>query len=43
MWEDAATLEPGADAALGALHEEAVKLLEIDHLIRRVLASATAV
>jgi SAM-dependent methyltransferase len=42
MWEEAAALDPGSDAALRALHDEGVRVLEFGQLIRRVMASATA-
>jgi SAM-dependent methyltransferase len=42
MWEDAAALDPGADAALRSFHEEGVQVLEFGQLTRRVMASATA-
>jgi SAM-dependent methyltransferase len=42
MWEEAAALDPGSDAALGALHDEGVRVLEFGQLTRRVMASATA-
>lgn len=42
MWEEAAALDPGADATLLSLHEEALEVLPSWDLIRRVIASATA-
>jgi SAM-dependent methyltransferase len=42
MWEEAAALDPGADAALRSFHDEGVRVLEFDRLSRRVMASATA-
>jgi SAM-dependent methyltransferase len=42
MWEEAATLDPGADAALRSFHEEGVRVLEFDQLIRRVTERASA-
>jgi len=42
MWEEAAALEPGDDAALRAFHEEGVRSLPTLDLTRRVMASATA-
>jgi SAM-dependent methyltransferase len=42
LWQEAAALDPGADPALGSLHDEALKVLEFPHLSRRVMASATA-
>src|SRR5215469_8949772 len=42
MWEEAAALEPGDDAALRAFHEEGVSSLPMLDLTRRVMASATA-
>jgi SAM-dependent methyltransferase len=41
MWEEAAALDPGADAALRSFHDEGVRVLEFDRLSRRVMASAT--
>jgi SAM-dependent methyltransferase len=40
MWLEAAALDPGTDPALRALHEEGVRVLEVGHLLRRVIASA---
>jgi SAM-dependent methyltransferase len=42
LWQEMAALDPGADAALRSLHDEAVRVLESFHLTRRVMASATA-
>jgi len=42
MWQEAAALDPGEDAALRSFHEEGVLVLERDGLSRRVMASATA-
>jgi SAM-dependent methyltransferase len=42
MWEEAAALDPGHDPALHSLHDEAVRTLPIFHLMRRVMATATA-
>jgi SAM-dependent methyltransferase len=42
LWQEAAALDPGTDPALGSLHDEALKVLELPHLGRRVMASATA-
>jgi SAM-dependent methyltransferase len=42
MWEEAATLDPGDDAALRSFHDEGVRSLEIFGLVRRVMATATA-
>jgi SAM-dependent methyltransferase len=42
MWEEAAALDPDSDAALRALHDEGVRVLEFGQLTRRVMASATA-
>jgi SAM-dependent methyltransferase len=42
IWEEAAALDPGSDAALRSLHEEGLRVLEFRHLYRRVIASATA-
>jgi hypothetical protein len=41
MWREAERLNPGSDAALTALHEEAIRALAISEHIRRVLARAT--
>jgi SAM-dependent methyltransferase len=40
LWLEAAALDPGADPALLALHDEAVRVLKFDRLSRRVMASA---
>jgi hypothetical protein len=42
MWTEAAALDPGGDAALRSFHDEAVRVLPTQDLIRRVLATATA-
>jgi len=42
MWEEAAALDPGADASLQSLHDEALRVLPTFDLKRRVLAAATA-
>jgi SAM-dependent methyltransferase len=42
MWEEAAALDPGDDAALRSLQEEALQVLPSWDLTRRVMASATA-
>ena len=42
MWEEAAALDPGDDAALRSFHEEGVRSLETFGLVRRVMATATA-
>jgi SAM-dependent methyltransferase len=42
MWAEAAALDPGDDAALRSFHDEAVRVLPTQDLIRRVLATATA-
>jgi SAM-dependent methyltransferase len=42
MWEEAVRLDPGDDPALRAFHEEGVRVMEVGHLMRRVMASATA-
>jgi SAM-dependent methyltransferase len=42
MWEEAAALDPGDDPALQSFHDEGVRSLETFHLIRRVMATATA-
>ncbi len=42
MWEEAAALDPGDDAALRSLHDEAVEVLPSIDLRRRVLATVTA-
>ena len=42
MWEEAATLDPGDDPALQSLHNEALRVLDTFHLVRRVMATATA-
>lgn len=42
MWEEAAALDPGEDAALRSLHEEGLFSLRIFDRVRRVLATATA-
>jgi len=42
MWEEAAELDPGEDAALRALHDEALDVLPIQDLTRRIMARATA-
>jgi SAM-dependent methyltransferase len=41
LWQEAAALDPGTDAALRSLHDEALKVLELPDLSRRVMASAT--
>ena len=42
MWQEAAALDPGGDPALQSFHDEGVRSLETFHLVRRVLATATA-
>ena len=42
MWEEAAALDPGEDAGLRALHDEAVVVLSRHDLTRRIIASASA-
>jgi hypothetical protein len=42
MWEEAAALDPGDDAALQSLHDEALETLPFIDLTRRVMATATA-
>jgi SAM-dependent methyltransferase len=42
LWEEAAALDPGHDAALRSLHEEGVRMLDIFDSVRRVLGTATA-
>jgi SAM-dependent methyltransferase len=42
MWEEAAALDPGDDAALQSFHDEAIRILPIMERIRRVMANATA-
>jgi hypothetical protein len=42
MWEEAASVDPGDDPALQSLHNEALRVLDTFHLVRRVLATATA-
>jgi SAM-dependent methyltransferase len=42
MWAEAAALDPGADPALRAFHEEGVQSPVVQDLTRRVMASATA-
>jgi SAM-dependent methyltransferase len=42
LWREAAMLDPGADPALKALHDEGVRVLQYGHLSRRVMATATA-
>jgi SAM-dependent methyltransferase len=42
MWQEAAGLDPGEDAALRSFHDEGVRSLEIFDLLRRVSATATA-
>jgi len=42
MWEEAVALDPGDDPALQSLHNEGVRVLAGFHLIRRVMATATA-
>jgi SAM-dependent methyltransferase len=42
LWEEAVTLDPGADPALRSLHDEGVRSLEWFALLRRVLAVATS-
>ncbi len=42
MWEEAAALDPGDDAALQSLHDEAVSVLPTFGLMRRLMATATA-
>jgi hypothetical protein len=42
MWEEAATVDPGDDPALQSLHNEALRVLDTFHLVRRVMATATA-
>jgi SAM-dependent methyltransferase len=41
LWEEAVTIDPGDDPALGSLHAEGVKSLEWTGLLRRVVAVAT--
>jgi SAM-dependent methyltransferase len=42
MWEEAAAIDPGGDPALHSLHNEGVRVLAGFHLMRRVMATATA-
>ncbi|GAB1646665.1 hypothetical protein KRMM14A1259_70880 [Krasilnikovia sp. MM14-A1259] len=42
LWQEAVALDPGADPALRALHDEGVRVLGFGHRIRRVIACATA-
>jgi SAM-dependent methyltransferase len=42
LWEEAASMDPGQDRALQALHEEAVLVLDFFDLARRVIGTATA-
>lgn len=42
MWEEAVAMTPGADRALQSFHGEGVRVLDTLHLMRRVMASATA-
>lgn len=42
MWQEAAALDPGGDPALRSFHDEGVRAMETHHLVRRVLATATA-
>jgi SAM-dependent methyltransferase len=42
LWEEAASLDPGEDAALQSLHEEAVRTLGFFDQVRRVIARAIA-
>jgi hypothetical protein len=42
MWQEAAALDPGEDAALRSFHDEGVRALEMVDLLRRVMATATA-
>ena len=42
MWEEAAALDPGDDAARQSFHDEAVRTLPLVSLTRRVMATATA-
>jgi SAM-dependent methyltransferase len=42
MWEEAAALDSGGDAALESFHDEGVRTLATFDLLRRVLATATA-
>jgi hypothetical protein len=41
LWEEATALDPGDDPALRSLHDEGVKSLQWETLLRRVLAVAT--
>jgi ubiquinone/menaquinone biosynthesis C-methylase UbiE len=41
MWHEAATLDPGDNAALQSFHDEGVRSLETFDLLRRVSATAT--
>jgi SAM-dependent methyltransferase len=41
LWEEAVALDPGDDPALRSLHEEGVRTLQQDGMLRRVLAVAT--
>ena len=42
MWQEAAALDPGEDAALRSFHDEGVQALAMFGLLRRVMATATA-
>jgi SAM-dependent methyltransferase len=42
LWEEAAGLDPGDDPALQSLHDEAVRVLPVFDLMRRVMATASA-
>jgi SAM-dependent methyltransferase len=42
MWQEAAGLDPGEDAALRSLRKEALRVRQVSQLLRRVMASATA-
>jgi SAM-dependent methyltransferase len=42
MWEEAAALDPGDDPALRSFHDEGMRVLETFDLVRRVMATATA-
>ena len=42
MWQEAAALDPGEDAALRSFHDEGVRALAMFDLLRRVMATATA-
>lgn len=42
MWEEAAALDPGDDAALQSLHDEGLQMLDRFDLVKRVMATGTA-